>query len=94
MRGAAPDPRLDALTTSFLRNKQAEFGVLAQASPPDLSAIAVAAHRLRGAGGAYGFDALSEAAALLEAAAGDRDVDAARRALQQINKLLSSLIGN
>jgi chemotaxis protein histidine kinase CheA len=88
------DRSLDALTASFLEHKLAEFRLLSDAASPDYPALAVAAHRLRGSGGAYGFDSLSEAAGVLEAAANSRDVDAARAAMQHVTALLASLVGS
>jgi HPt (histidine-containing phosphotransfer) domain-containing protein len=85
---------LDALTASFLQHKLAEFRLLSEAPVPDFTALAVAAHRLRGTGGAYGFDRLSEAAAVLEQAAQSRDADAARAVLDQVNQLIRGLVGD
>ncbi len=85
------DEDLAELTRGFLRRKREEFVPFARASRLDLEGLANAAHRLRGSGGAYGFDALSKLAERLEAAAaGERD-EAAREALEELLSLLDGL---
>ncbi|MEM9387369.1 MAG: Hpt domain-containing protein [Pseudomonadota bacterium] len=90
-RGDAQD--LAELTRGFLRRKQEEFVPLSRGPRLDLEGLANAAHRLRGSGGAYGFDVLSEVAERLEQFAAREQHDAAREALAELLDLLERLQG-
>ncbi|MEO0973752.1 MAG: Hpt domain-containing protein [Pseudomonadota bacterium] len=91
MNGSRPDDDIADLTRSFLVRKRAEFEPFADAQHLDLEGLANAAHRLRGSGGAYGFDALSEVAERLEKAAAREQPAAARAALEALMDLFDRL---
>lgn len=82
---------LAELTRGFLRRKREEFQPFLRTARLDLEGLANAAHRLRGAGGAYGFDALSEVAERLEGAAAREQAEAARQSLEELLALLDRL---
>lgn len=85
------DEDLAELTRGFLRRKQEEFIPLSRGPRLDLEGLANAAHRLRGSGGAYGFDVLSDIAERLEQAAAREQHEAARQVLSELLDLLDSL---
>ncbi|MEO0422368.1 MAG: Hpt domain-containing protein [Pseudomonadota bacterium] len=90
-QSSGADQDLAELTRGFLRRKQEEFVPLSRGPRLDLEGLANAAHRLRGSGGAYGFDVLSDIAERLEQAAAREQHDAARQALTELLALLDSL---
>jgi len=71
----AIDPDLSDLIPAFLARKRADARAIAAAvEQSELDSVAGFAHRLKGDGGSYGFDAISAMGAELESAAqaGDR----------------------
>ncbi len=64
------DPELEDLIPGFLSNRQRDIErVLAALAQDDFEAIRVIGHSMKGAGGGYGFDKLTELGAELEQAA-------------------------
>lgn len=73
----AVDPQIAALVPRFLANRAADVGKLRAAlAQADFETIRVAAHGMKGAGGAYGFAEISRLGAALEASARQRDASA------------------
>jgi len=74
----ADDPDMQPLLAEFvgeLPERVSHMNVLAAAG--DYAALGRLAHQLKGAGGGYGYPAITEAAAVLERAARDPSVEAA-----------------
>jgi HPt (histidine-containing phosphotransfer) domain-containing protein len=70
------DPQIAALVPRFLANRVADLAkIRAALAGADFAAIRVAAHGMKGAGGAYGFPEISRLGAQMEE--GARQCDAA-----------------
>ncbi len=86
------DPELSGLVPSFLERKRKDAGaILEAAARADFDALAGLGHKLRGAGGGFGFERVSEIGAALERAAKDRDPAAANRLAQELAAYLESV---
>ncbi|MBA5865124.1 MAG: Hpt domain-containing protein [Nitrospira sp. CR1.3] len=79
------DPDLEEIVPVFLENRRREVATLRTAfAGDDLKTLRLLGHRMKGDGGGYGFDAISEIGEVLEQAAIRKD----RRVIgQQIEKL-------
>lgn len=89
-RGVGDDHRLAALTAGFLQRTQDTVAALVAGDPLDLAEAAIFAHRLRGAGGAFGYPALGVLAGQVQGAAEQGDEVAARRLLLQLRDALAA----
>jgi HPt (histidine-containing phosphotransfer) domain-containing protein len=68
------DESLSDLIPGFLERKRADIQSIIDATPRhDYDTIGHAAHRLKGEGGSYGFDAMTQLGRLLERAVANRD---------------------
>jgi HPt (histidine-containing phosphotransfer) domain-containing protein len=86
------DPEIRELIPDFLENrKQEALSMKTFSEQKDFTAIHKAAHTFRGASGNYGFDALAQAGAALEAAAQDADADKIKSLLKDIQDLLNRI---
>jgi len=86
------DEDLSDLIPDFLTHKRADIGAIFEAlARRDYAAIAAIAHRIKGEGGSYGFDSMTEIGRLLEQAAATRDDGAvttfARQLLNYMDRL-------
>ena len=73
----AVDPQIAALVPRFLANRSADVGKIRSAlAAADFKAIHVAAHGMKGGGGAYGFPEISRLGAAMEESARQRDAEA------------------
>ena len=74
------DQGLEEIVPGFLENRRRDAQTLETAlQESNLAQIQLIGHRMRGDGGGYGFDAISELGAGLEQAAAREDRDAIRR---------------
>ena len=74
------DQELEAIVPGFLENRRRDAQALETAlQQNDLKTIHVIGHRMKGDGGGYGFDAISEIGAALEQAAAQENLDAILR---------------
>lgn len=81
------DSELQPIIPSFLESRQKDSERIARLLDDDgFEEIERLGHRLKGTGGSYGFDAISEIGAALESAAANQDreaIDAATRLLHR-----------
>jgi HPt (histidine-containing phosphotransfer) domain-containing protein len=69
------DPDLEALIPGFLDNRRKDLAALREAlQRGDCQALQFTGHSLKGVGGGYGFNGLSEIGARIESLAKTRDV--------------------
>ncbi len=81
---------LEDIVPGYLENRRRELGVLNQAlAGGDFETIRRLGHDLKGTGGGYGFDALSELGRALEQAGREADPAAAGRTIAQIKDFLA-----
>ncbi|MGQ0812790.1 MAG: Hpt domain-containing protein [Nitrospiraceae bacterium] len=79
------DPDLQDIVPGFLENRRRDVQSMNNAiSQKDFDAIRVIGHRMKGDGGGYGFDAISEIGAALEQASARRDMPAITRNLNAL----------
>ncbi len=80
------------LSPGFLEHTRADTGTIRTAiDRADYETISQIGHKLKGEGGSYGFDAVTELGATLERAALDKDLDTARHTLDAITEYLVSV---
>lgn len=74
------DADLEDLIPGYLQNRRQDVDAISQAlGKQDFEAIRVLGHTMKGTGGGYGFDAITEMGRALEEAAKDRDIAAIRQ---------------
>ena len=79
------DEGLSDLIPGFLTHKRADIIAILQAiTRRDYAEIARTAHRIKGEGGSYGFDTMTELARSLEVAAATHDGSAATTLVRQL----------
>lgn len=79
------DPDLEDLIPGFLANRRADVdGLQAALARGDFEAIRITGHSMKGAGGGYGFDAITDIGARIEQAALARDADAVRAGIEDL----------
>jgi len=83
------DVDLEDLVPMFLNNRKREIPELQEAlSRGDFEAIRVLGHSLKGVGGGYGFDAITDMGAVLETAAKSQDSPEIEQTLSQLATFL------
>ena len=86
------DPDLIELIPDFLTRKQIDLQTLNEAlANSDLAAIAALGHRIKGEGGSFGFDVVSEIGAALEAAGKNGDSESARHLVADLSAYLEKV---
>ncbi len=86
------DADLSDLAPSFLEHKRADARLLQAAiERGDLAAVAALAHRIKGEGGSYGFDEMTEIGAAMEIAGRARDAAGARREIARLAEYLATV---
>jgi PAS domain S-box-containing protein len=80
------------LVPGFLEHKRADTGTIRAAiDRADYDTISQIGHKMKGEGGSFGFDAVTEMGATLERAAQDKDLDTARHTLKEFTDYLESV---
>ena len=83
------DPELQDLIPGFLQNRRLDVSRLQDATETDdFETIRTLGHRMRGAGGGYGFAMISELGYAIEAAAKDKDLLEIRRRVDELERYL------
>ncbi|THJ24958.1 MAG: Hpt domain-containing protein [Nitrospira sp. CG24E] len=86
------DEGLEEIVPGFLENRRRDVQTLETAlEQNDLNTIGIIGHRMRGDGGGYGFDTISEIGECMELAAARQDRDAIRRNLSKLADFLARL---
>lgn len=84
-----PDPILADLVPVFLRHCDENLTVMRDAlGIADFETVRDIAHSIRGAGGSYGFQRLTDIGAALELAADQRDLGASTQLIDNISRYL------
>jgi len=84
------DPDLEDIIPTFLANRQKDLQTLRTAiTEKDFETIRILGHRMRGDGGGYGFNAISDIGGVMELAAGRRDEPAIHRQTAALEDFLS-----
>lgn len=86
------DPDLSDLIPGFLAHKREDAARIRSAmDESDYDTLGKIGHKLKGEGGSYGFDAISEIGLALEQAAKSRDVAGVRRCVEELSAYLASV---
>ncbi len=86
------DPDLIDLIPGFLNNKRKDAVTIAEAAERgDCDALRAIGHKLKGEGGSYGLDRITELGAAIEGAALSRDLAAVRRHHGELVEYLDSV---
>jgi HPt (histidine-containing phosphotransfer) domain-containing protein len=86
------DPDLADLVPGFLKNRRKDAAAIEVAlQQADYETIRILGHDMKGSGGGYGFDGISEIGRLLEQAAKNRDTDAIQRQADDLRHYLNHL---
>jgi CheY-like chemotaxis protein/HPt (histidine-containing phosphotransfer) domain-containing protein len=83
------DPKFADLIPAFLQNRRQNIIAIQDAlDRGDFKTVQTLGHGMRGAGGSYGFQAITEIGAALEQAAGSADADASRKWIGELSTYL------
>jgi HPt (histidine-containing phosphotransfer) domain-containing protein len=86
------DPDLMGLIPDFLTRKRADLQTLKSAvDDGDLATIATMGHRIKGEGGSFGFYAMTEIGAALEATGKKGDRESARQLVTDLSDYLEKI---
>ncbi|MEJ2761838.1 MAG: Hpt domain-containing protein [Gammaproteobacteria bacterium] len=86
------DSDLEDLIPGFLENRKTDLEKLRTAAGgKDFKTIQLLGHSLKGVGGGYGFERISEIGAALEEAGKNASLDAANEQINQLNDYMSRL---
>lgn len=84
------DPDLKEIVPGFLDNRRRDAAAIDRAlQSGDFETARVLGHRMKGDGGGYGFDAISDIGAALERAAARRDRPAIARHLEELTDFIA-----
>jgi len=87
-----PDPDLADLIPTYIERRHADAAKIADAiSAGDAETVRNVGHSMKGSGGGYGFDGLTQIGSLLEDAGSDGDLVAAGRALKHLVAYLQNV---
>ncbi|MBT8445827.1 MAG: Hpt domain-containing protein [Gammaproteobacteria bacterium] len=83
------DPDIQDLVPGFLKNRAADLDLIAgHVADGNLDGVKIIGHSMKGAGGGYGFDAITDIGARLESAADDGDLAAIEDAANELRDYL------
>jgi HPt (histidine-containing phosphotransfer) domain-containing protein len=86
------DPEIADLIPGFLENRRKDTQTMGDAlTQGDFETIMFLGHSMKGAGGSYGFDAITDIGKSLEQAAKDKDAEGIERSLQELSVYLDRL---
>lgn len=83
------DPDLEDLIPGFLENRRSDIQAMREAlEQSDFETIRTRAHAMKGAGGGYGFDAITTISREIEDAAEQGDISGVREGLNKLSGYL------
>lgn len=83
------DPDLEDLIPGFIENRRKDVSAILEAlEKDDFQPIRSLGHSMKGAGGGYGFHAITDMGAALETAAKNKENDAIRRHANELSSYL------
>jgi HPt (histidine-containing phosphotransfer) domain-containing protein len=84
------DPAFEPLVPMFMARRQADLAAIdAALLRGDFGALRAIAHQIKGVGGSYGFDQVSEIGVAMESAAVEGDAAVVRRELTRLSDYLA-----
>jgi len=86
------DPDIAELIPGFLENRRKDIAAMLDAvQRGDFESVRVLGHSMKGAGGGYGFDAITEIGAALEQAAKQRNAVEIRNRVHELSRYLDQV---
>ncbi len=86
------DPDIEDLIPGFLKNRRADVDAIREAlDRDDYAAVQSFGHKMKGQGGSYGFDVITEIGAGIELAAKSKDGEAIRGKLPELAAYLAEV---
>jgi HPt (histidine-containing phosphotransfer) domain-containing protein len=83
------DPEIADLIPGFLENRRKDTQTMGDAlTQGDFETIRILGHSMKGAGGSYGFDAVTDIGKALEESAKNKDAEGIERSLQELSAYL------
>ena len=83
------DPDLADLIPGFLENRRNDLAAMREAlARNEYETVRILGHSMKGAGGGYGFDAITDIGAALEQAARDKDTEGIQQSLYDLSSFL------
>jgi len=83
------DPDLSDLIPGFLDNRRKDISAIREAlERGDFETVRILGHSMKGAGGGYGFDAITDIGAALEQAAKNADREEIRKQIDELSTYL------
>ena len=83
------DPEIADLVPGFLDNRRKDTASIAEAlTRGDFETVRILGHSMKGAGGSYGFDAITDIGKSLEQAAMAKDSDVIKKSVQELSTYL------
>ena len=83
------NPEIADLIPGFLENRRKDTETMGTAlQQGDFETIRILGHSMKGAGGSYGFDAVTDIGKSLEQAAKDKDAEGIQRSVQELSLYL------
>src|SRR6185369_12993116 len=83
------NPKFADLMPEFLQNRRRDVAAMLDAlERNDFETVQSLGHDMKGAGGSYGFQAITDIGAALEQAAGNTDTDASRKCVGELSTYL------
>ena len=83
------DPDIAELIPGFLENRRKDIAAMLDAMQRgDFESVRILGHSMKGAGGGYGFDAITEIGAALEQAAKQRNAVEIRNRVHELSRYL------
>lgn len=86
------DPEIADLIPGFLENRRKDVAAMLDAlGKGDLQTVRLLGHSMKGAGGGYGFDAITQIGGALEQAANSADREEMRRQIGELSTYLDQV---
>ena len=86
------DPELKDLIPGFLNNRRQDaLTIRAALAQEDMETVRILGHSMKGCGGGYGFNALSQLGGILEQGAQNRDSEAITNAVDELQAYLEQV---
>ena len=87
------DPDLEDLIPGYLANRKKDIAAIREAlEKKDLDTVRILGHSMKGSGGGYGFDAITDIGTMLEKAAEEGGVEAIRREIVRLEDYLQRVV--
>ncbi len=87
------DASLEALIPRYLSRRQDDADVIERAvAGMDWDTVAMLGHTMKGSGGGYGFDRITELGASIERAGRDEDADTALQAVARLRRYIDTVV--